>query len=138
MSHVRTELRASVTAALEAAIPDVTWQKAHWQVAGSGQLPLGGVGTPRTRNQMIDLSTSERAVDLLVVLKREGGADLEDDLDAESVVIERTVLPVLETVSYDFDLVETQFDGDASGEISVGTLSMLFRAVLQTETGNPD
>ncbi|MFY0619024.1 hypothetical protein [Shimia sp.] len=133
MSHPRTELRANVRAALSAAFPDVDWAKDYWRTITPKQLPRGGVGTPRTSHDWIDLDTKEAAVDLLVVLKRAGAADLEDLLDGDSEGLEAAVLPVLAEVSDDFDLTETRIDADPGGEETIGELHMRFRVVLRAE-----
>lgn len=138
MAHVVTALRANVRAALQAAVPDVSWPKDNWAKIDPTQLPRGGVATPRVLTERIDVETVERRVDVVAVLKRMGGEDLEDELDADSGAIEVAVLAVFEVSSDDFDLVETQTEFDAGGKKTVGTLMMLFRVVLRTEEGNPN
>jgi len=138
MTHIRTRLRMDVRAALVVAMIDVTWPQRHWGKEHVSDLPRGGVATPRTRNDLIDVGSVNRAIDLIVVLKREGGDDIEDILDADSTLIERAVLPVLEGYSTDFGLVETQIAPDGRGSTTVGELSMLFRVVTITDEDNPE
>jgi hypothetical protein len=139
MSHVRTQLRTAARAALIAALSDVTWVKSYWsQVTNRSQLPRGGVATPRTVTRQIDVGFVDRAVDLVVIVKREGDEDLEDTMDADAVRIEEALAPVMQARSDDFDLVEENFEVDAKGDVPVGTLSMLFRVGLKTDESNPD
>jgi len=138
VTHVVADLRTAVRAVLTAALPDVTVARDHWIRTDLSHLPRAGVATPRVRIDRVDADTVDRAVDLVVVLKRTGGVDLEDLLDADSAVIEIAVLAHLATVSDDYDLSETQTTLDASGERPVGELSMLFRVVLRTDEATPE
>lgn len=138
MAHVVTSTRAAVRAALDGAVADVSWPKNNWAIVDPTQLPRGGVGTPRVLTERIDIEVVDRRIDVVVVLKRSGETDLEDELDADSGVIETAVLTVFESLSDDFDLVETQTEFDAGGKVTVGTLMMLFRVVVRTDEGNPN
>ena len=74
----------------------------------------------------------------MIVLKRAGTETIEDDLDADSVVVEAAVLSVLAGLSDDYALSETQVSVDGAAETPIGELSMLFRVVLRTGEGDPE
>lgn len=138
MSHVRADLRTAVRTALQAAMPDINWPRRWWVKVAPSELPRGGVATPLDVPRRIDVDEVERAVDLLVMLKRTGGDDLDDVLDADSAGVEETVMPVLAQHSDLFDLVETTTDFDQNAEEPLGSLSMRFRVILRTPEGAPE
>ena len=138
MTHVRTQLREAVRLALIAALPGVSWQADWWTKVTARQLPRGAVGTPRSGDQRIDIGAVDRTTDLMIVLKRAGTETIEDDLDADSVVVEAAVLSVLAGLSDDYALSETQVSVDGAADTPIGELSMLFRTVLRTGEGDPE
>ena len=72
------------------------------------------------------------------LIKREGGEDLEDVFFAESVVIEKTVLRVLDVYSETYGLSETTMKIDFGARTAVGELHMVFAADLITQEGDPE
>lgn len=138
MTHVVSALRASARAALQTALPGVTWRQDWWTKVTPRLLPMGGVGTPRVLVARDSVDDVLRTVDLVVVVKRTGGVDVEDTLWADAATAEVALLGLLADLSTDYDLAETQVTVDAAGEAPVGELSMLFRCVLRTREGTPE
>ncbi|MGV6848556.1 MAG: hypothetical protein ACWA5A_09275 [Marinibacterium sp.] len=138
MTHVVAALRENVRLALTSALDPVAFPKRHWDTLVIEDLPRGGVATPIVRVRRIDTDTVERTLDLLVMLKRSGDETIEDVLMQDSASIETTILPVLDLVSDDFDLIETRLSADAQGKADVGELAMLFRVVLRTDETQPE
>lgn len=125
MSQTRSDIRQSVREALEAGLADVKWVKAHWRKITDAALPAGSVGTPRTREQRLDLVTSQATIDVVVILKFTGGEDIEDQSDVYASQIKPVVLTALAAHSKNYSLAETQFDAE-NAESDVGILTMLF------------
>ena len=138
MTHAVTQVRTAVRAALETALPGVDWVKNYWLSIDREQLPRGAVFTPKARVAKFDDDTIERLTEVNVILKRSGGADLEDEMWADSAQLESVVLGVLEGFSYDYDLDEVDVKMDGDGARSVGTLMMQFSLRLLTAEGQPE
>lgn len=126
MSQTRTDIRQAVHAALKAGLADITWVKTPWRKITDDNLPAGGVSTPRTREVRLDEITSQQTIDVVVILKFQGGEGLEDQSDTYASLIKAAVLPALAAHSANYSLAETQFDAE-NAEIDVGVLTMLFQ-----------
>jgi hypothetical protein len=129
VTHYRSAIRAGLRAALAA---DPTYgavrQISAWsQNVDAASLPIIGVVTPKEIKDLDGLKTSERETTLLVVLKRIGGEDLEDQLDDDSAAIEIVALTALSGMDLGAELMATDLTLDGSGERRVGTLTMTFR-----------
>lgn len=138
MTHVVTDLRADLRAALALALPAVTWAKDWWRSVDRGALPRAVVVTPRVDVSRFDDETIDRLTHVHVILKRAGGEDLEDDLYQDAAAIEVAAIPVLSAASHDFDLdsIEVEPDGDATD--GVGVLRMVFSLRLLTLEAEPE
>ena len=138
MPHPRSTLRASVRAALETS-PDLIGVRVYrsWAHAvGRDDVPALGVFTPRERAPGATGNQVDRATDIVVMYRAEGGNDLDDHLDDISAVIEPLVLGVLAGFQlYGLDTTEIDINGD--GEKLTGSLTLTFSAVRYTAEGQP-
>lgn len=129
--HYRAVYRSAVRAALLASPEFGAFNaRSAWaQKIDPEELPVFGVATPRESKDLEGHGTSARSTQLIVVLKRLGGDDLEDVLDIDSEAVERIVLAALLTDPERMvTLTDTEVTIDGSGAQRVGTLQMTFRA----------
>lgn len=138
MSNIYTAARAAVRAQLAIDIADVDWVRDHWRIAGTDDLPRGGVATPQTRVSLGDIGGVDRAIELAVLMKREGGADLEDVLSADAATIETSALVALAAVDFvaAAELTEVRMACSDQANVSIGELVVGFRVEVLTETGD--
>lgn len=126
--HYRRAYRDAAVAALGAA-PELigfTHLSAWAQNIDEATLPAFGVATPRETKAREAHDTSVRATVLTVALKRAGGDDLEDLLDADSVVVERAVIGSIETNDRECALTDTSVEIDGGASRRIGTIIMNF------------
>lgn len=136
--HIRGTIRAAVRAALAGEVLAGTILK-HGSVELSAEdLPATSITTPISSDQRGSVGEAIRVIDIAIMHKRCGGDDLEDDLDAVSVVIEESVLPSLGGLTADAQLERTEISTSLKSEKATGELRMTFRAVVFTDEGNPD
>jgi hypothetical protein len=131
MSLTATDLRAALRAELLAELPAITWVKDWWRKEQVTELPRGAVATPSRRYNRVSTASTDVEVDLLVIVKRAGDADLEDDLDDDGRRIAARANTYLDTVSDDFDLTEIRSGISQQGDKPIGELTMFFRVVLR-------
>ncbi|WP_339112869.1 hypothetical protein [Thioclava sp. GXIMD2076] len=124
----RTQFRELAKAALASA-PDlagVTLVSAWAGNFSANDLPVMGVATPRERGRAGTLASFEREVLLQVVIKRLGGAEIEDQLDRDVEAIEAAVMGAFgtERVTLTPEEVTTTLNGE--GEAVIGTAVISF------------
>ena len=129
--HYRAVYRSLVRAAMLASSEFGAFNaRSAWaQKIDPEELPVFGVATPRETKDLDSQDNSTRSTQVIVVLKRLGGDDLEDVLDLDSEAVERIVLTALLTDPERMvTLTDTEVTIDGSGAQRVGTLQMTFRA----------
>lgn len=138
-THVITELRAAILARLASDLPALDWTRRYWQTIDRDALPCGVVWVPRVLTESFDDDTVERSPQITVLIKRTGGADIEDVLEADSAAVEASVFAALAAFapSYMHDLTETRQSIDGDGKVPVGELIMTFSAGVTTPRGSP-
>lgn len=129
MSHWRSEYRTSVRTALAARprFADVRILKVWPGSIDDASLPVIGVLTPNEPVARDSQNSATRRTLLQVALRRTGGEDIEDMLDADSDEIEAVVLAALRTLARRVQLEEMSVVSDSRSEAYVGTLVMSFR-----------
>lgn len=127
MSHPRTGIRADLRAALQAALPGWTVLRAWTKNIDSTTLPAVAVFTPSERQGQDAVRNYTAETDVLVQLRREGGDALEDELDADSILVEAAVMPPLLAIDAHAMLISTEVDIDGSGEQRIGKMNLVFR-----------
>lgn len=130
-------MREAAAAAIgsEATFDGVTRLKSWARTIDADLCPVFAVTTPREQVVRPAVDQSDRSVSLVFGLRRTGGDELEDTLDADSAAAEAAILPVLDGY-LDAQLVETRIEvNQENGAIRVGTLLMEFRAVVATDEG---
>lgn len=134
MPHPRVSIRADVKTALSGlagiAADEVT--TIYRKDIDIEQLPEIMVLTPREQVARVAVDQVDRTIDVMVIIRRKGGDDLDDNLDNESDDIEAAVLPVLAGHGDDEELVEVTTQFDVTGSVRVGQLEMRFRLVRYT------
>lgn len=129
MSLSRSALRAAVRTAVSeaAALSDFTIVPGWGRQLSPDALPGLCVFTPREMKQRNGTHSYQRQTDLIVLVKRAGGDDLEDLLDLDAEAVEVAVLPVLLNLGSDAEAmsIDTEIPGNA--EERVGTISITFR-----------
>ncbi|WP_406720429.1 hypothetical protein RPE78_09610 [Thioclava litoralis] len=124
----RALYRARAKAALASA-PDLAGVALVSAWAGNfsaSDLPVMGVATPRERGRPGTLNAFEREVLLQVVIKRLGGAEIEDQLDRDAAAIEAAVMGAFgaERLTLTPEEVTTTLNGE--GEAVIGTAVVSF------------
>ena len=134
MTHYRSQIRAAIKLAITVSplFPGITLQSAWAQNVDAASLPVIGVATPRENKDQETLVSADRVVTAIVVLKRLGGDDLEDALDIDSIHVEAVALAAIRTLGFGAQLDSTDIEIGGSAEQRVGSLTMAFRAILQT------
>lgn len=137
MTHYRAEYRAVTRDALSASERFQEFQeKSAWaQNIDPEALPIFGVATPRETSSREGGGTVHRVTTVLVALKRQGGDDLEDILDGDSLEVERILLGVLEPCSHIVALGATDTSINGEGSQRIGTLLMEFLVTRFTDAG---
>ncbi|MBT9386981.1 hypothetical protein KM176_24490 [Pseudooceanicola sp. CBS1P-1] len=130
MTHYRSTFRAQAKAALEAsgALAGVTLLSAWAEQIDAATLPVMGVATPSERSSRSSHGgTLEKGTLLQVVLKRQGGSDLEDQLDTDTAAIEAAVSGALNGAGVQCLLEEVTTIVNGEGARRIGTATASFR-----------
>ncbi|WP_339113263.1 hypothetical protein [Thioclava sp. GXIMD2076] len=124
----RTQFRRLAHEALAASadLAGVTLVSAWAGNFSANDLPVMGVATPRERGRAGTLASFEREVLLQVVIKRLGGAEIEDQLDRDAEAIEAAVMGAFgtERITLTPEEVTTTLNGE--GEAVIGTAVISF------------
>lgn len=134
MTHRRIFIRAVLRLALGVAprLSAMT-EVSLWQAKiDADTLPVYGITTPTEAKDSDAQNSAERAITVLVAIKRRGLDELEDTLDEDSDHVEALVIGALRTEGIDARLDRTDVSIDGSADRRVGTLSMTFQAFVQT------
>ncbi|CUH66815.1 hypothetical protein TG4357_02656 [Thalassovita gelatinovora] len=129
MPHYRTDIRKQALT-LVSGLPELQGYtcKAHFPKSISDKdLPVVAVGTPRERRHGDGLDSQEAQIDLIVVVKKKGGADIEDELDEIGNVIEDLLIAQM-GANGELETTEISTAVDGAGETRVGTLVITFTA----------
>lgn len=97
------------------------------------QLPAVDFFTPRFDQTVAGVSMRRDTIDLLALVRRVDGDDLEDLLDADADVLEAAVLGVLDSHFDEAMLVSGENDVPGVGERRVGTMMLTFRLTALVE-----
>lgn len=96
-------------------------------------LPAMGVLTPKEVSETVAWDTTSRVIDLSVAVKRQGGATIEDEMDADAAAIEAVATAVLVTpLVITWHLAETTMHLDGSGGTRTGAVILRFSALIHT------
>lgn len=127
----RTAIRSALKAALLADPRFSGWAPLRgWsQAIEAANLPALGVFTPRETKSREGVRTYRTGTEVSVLVKRAGGATLEDDLDADADAIEAMALVILDGIAEDVELSQTETDIPGAGEARVGTMMLTFRVL---------
>ena len=134
MKHRRASIRAALRLALSVAPRFAEFEiiPAWTSSVDARSLPVLGIATPSETKDQDTHQAAERAITIIVVLKRLGGEDIDDVLDDDSDHVEGMVLATLRTLGIDAQLDRTDVSADGSADRRIGTLTMTFRAFVQT------
>lgn len=127
MPHYRTAFRQAARLALQAdpTFGSFTLLSAWAENIDADTLPVIAVATPKETKEIVTFGSSQRTTQLHVIAKRRGGDDLEDQLDADSIEIERIVIGALWSDTTPCSLQETDIRVEGQQQ-RVGTLMMTF------------
>lgn len=129
MSHYRADYRSAVRDSLAAVtrFADFTVLSAWSENIDASTLPVMAVVTPSERSSPSTHGSFERGTLLQVILKRQGGDDIEDDLDDDAAAGEAAVLTAfaVRTLQCLLEEVTTVVNGEGSQRI--GTVTLSFR-----------
>lgn len=131
MTHFRTTLRVAVRDGLAAApaLSGFTVLRAWGQNIDADALPALGVFIPRELVAVSDVSQQLRVPEIVVQVRRAGGDDLEDLLDADAAAIEPVVEAILAAAGTgEHGLASTDIDISGEGKARVGKMNLMFRA----------
>lgn len=129
---VRDAARTALAAAPEFANYTLKLSWAHG--VDTSDLPAWGVMTPDEQVTPETQASQRRAIDLTVVVKRPGGDDLDDLMDADAVVIERVVpAAVMASTARYSETARISSRISAEGAKRIGTLMVTFRCEAETD-----
>jgi hypothetical protein len=137
VTHYRRTIRDAVAAAVEAdaTFSGATRLKSWGRTIDADKCPVYSVTTPREQVNRAAVDQSDRTVSVFFGLRRAGGDELEDTLDADSAAAEAAILPALDGY-LDAQFVETRIEiNHDNAATRIGTLLMEFRAVVATDEG---
>lgn len=136
MSHPRSDMRATVRAALEggAGLEAVRVYRSWAHSIGKADAPAIGVATPSERVRGSTGNSVDRDTTLIVQYVQTGADDLDDHLDDVSALIEPLVLGALADYEL-FELTSTDIDISGEGEALTGRLTLTFSATRYTPEG---
>jgi len=98
-------------------------------------LPVMGVVTPQERSTPSTHGSFERVTMMQVVLKRTGGDDLEDVLDADAAEIEPVIMMAVGSGDVQCLLEDLSIVVNAEGGQKIGTLIQTFRVTSWRSLG---
>jgi len=98
-------------------------------------LPVMGVVTPQERSKPSTHGSFERVTKMQVVLKRTGGDDLEDILDADAAEIEPVIMMAVGSGDVQCLLEDLSIVVNAEGGQKIGTLIQTFRVTSWRSLG---
>lgn len=102
--------------------------------ADVSDLPAWGVMTPDEPATDLTKESTRRDTDLMVIVKRTGGDELQDQLDEDAAVIECNVWPALEaTAAYHVTLTRTRIDISSDGATRSGLVEVTFRCTAEID-----
>jgi hypothetical protein len=135
-SH-RTALREAVRTAItnDAYFEYFTFFQAWAQSRDTDALPAFGLAIRRESSGLVDYKSHQRVMELRVYVKRTGGDDIEDVLDADSAAIESVVLPLLRAdhTYLHVEVSQTEIDINGNGESRVGMIEVMFNVMRHTD-----
>lgn len=129
---MRKAVRAEVYAALNlilTAVPRLSNARvvSAWRPAlDVKSLPAIGIATPSERFEPTDQSTTQGRVALVIVLKRTGDDDLEDQLDDDAEALIDPLIDALIREDRGVELSSSAIDISADGSPRIGTLTLTF------------
>lgn len=137
MPATRTEMRDAVKAALAASVSLADYRAVPWGDDVSGKdLPAWSVATLRVDKRRSATRQYVRSTRVQVILRRSGGADLEDALDLDVAAAEAAALPALDALADDAELTTAEFDIPDRGQRRVGVVMLTFEVTqLTSEPG---
>lgn len=124
----RKEIRQAARDTLTAApyFAGFTAISAWVQSVDVAALPAWAVATPQERRTRDNQTVDQRDLTLALVIKRVGGADIEDALDDDADAAEAVIVSALRTAFRECELAMTETRVDGDGAQRVGTLTMSF------------
>lgn len=128
----RAAMRQALRDAAVVAFPGHKVARRWGQVIDKDALPGVGFFTPRFQKVRDGSNAYSRTTDIACLIKRNGGADLEDLLDADTGIAEAMVLATLKGQVEDIELDSADFDIPGSGETRIGQVTLTFRALQLT------
>jgi len=124
----RVLLRQQARTALQAA-PVLLGYTEFWawsQSVDGKALPGWAVATPREVRERVAQDQAQDSLTLAVIVKRTGGDDLEDLMDADADRIETALVPAMRSAARDCELATTDMRLDGEGARRVATLTLTF------------
>lgn len=130
--HHRSQIRLAAKLALQhcAHFDGLALRSAWASNVSLDALPLMALLTPQERVTHHTTHTTDREVDLIFLIRRTGGEDLEDQLDLDSLHAETTITAALRTQGFGVSLQSTEISIDQSGERRIGSLDLKFEVLL--------
>jgi hypothetical protein len=92
-------------------------------------LPAVGIATPSEQRAALSQETDQATITAVVVIKRRGGDDLEDDLDDDAEALIPAIEAGLKTTTRDCALTTSAVDINGAGSPRVGTLTLTFQMI---------
>lgn len=133
MIHRKT-YRAAASAALAVSSRFASFtEKRSWAFASdTSDLPAWGVMTPDEPATDLTKDSTHRETDVMVIVKRQGGDTLHDDLDDDATEIEAVVWAALAaTDAYHVSLARTRNNISGEGAKRTGLVEVTFRCMAE-------
>lgn len=144
MSHVRTQLRTAVAAAL-ANIPGITTQAERVYNYGQSQIPAISVYSSKKPEQVGDkakstLDASFRVYGLVIEIRDKMSAGIDDALDAWAVLVEKEMAEdhTFGGLCIQSELVETEIEITAESEKPAGLCRLTYDVLYAVTRDDPE
>ena len=131
----RKTLRDAVAQALTGVVRFAGFEMIPAFVQGIDEetLPVIGVLTPGEQSRRVADDLLARTVDLLVILKRRGGGDIQDVMDADAVAIEAAVAGAIDAICINWHLRQTQMQISGEGGTRAGSIVLSYSILIHTD-----
>jgi hypothetical protein len=141
MAHVRKQLRDLVIAGLKIDVPAFgnRVDNVRGYSRNTDKLPAAEVSTPNEQSAGVTMDgLITRNIELSVVIRVNGSANIEDQCDALAVNVEKSVFRTALPMCKELTPESMGFEYEGEGETRVARMELSFSAIVQTFESDPE